>query len=245
MSITQVINYWFIWLLLFVLGACFGSFINVLSDRFITGKTLLGRSICDYCFRQLAWFELVPILSFIWLKGRCRTCHNKITWQYSFVEFSTGLIFVYHWLKHFWLSQELVSFELPINLLIIICLLTILLVDQKELIIPDQLLIIIFCLTCFFFPQKIMTNWWGAGLGAVSFGLVYLFTRGQALGFGDVKLVLILGFLISPLIYWQVLYLAFLTGAGVSAILLLKKKATLKTALAFGPFIIVSFLLFF
>ena len=85
---------------LFVFGAVFGSFINVLTLRYtgeeflFSNKILSGRSHCRKCDRTLGWFELIPILSFVLLRGRCRTCHTKISFQYPIVEVVAGLIFV-------------------------------------------------------------------------------------------------------------------------------------------------------
>ncbi|MDO8574079.1 MAG: prepilin peptidase [bacterium] len=85
---------------LFGLGLAVGSFINVLSlrydpDRFLLNtKVMGGRSFCPHCRNKLKWFELVPLLSFVWLRGRCRTCQTKISFQYPIVELASALIFV-------------------------------------------------------------------------------------------------------------------------------------------------------
>jgi leader peptidase (prepilin peptidase)/N-methyltransferase len=100
-------------LILFLFGLCIGSFINVVSLRYkpeespeteglyrhgakvFDLKVLGGRSYCPHCKRQLNWYELIPVLSFVFLRGRCRTCHQKISWQYPIVEILSGLIFVF------------------------------------------------------------------------------------------------------------------------------------------------------
>ena len=87
--------------MLFLFGLAAGSFINVVSLRFQPGQGLLdrkmvgGRSRCPYCQKQLNWYELIPVLSFIIQKGRCRSCHQKISFQYPIVEILSGLIFVF------------------------------------------------------------------------------------------------------------------------------------------------------
>ena len=86
----------------FLIGSAVGSFINVLvsrlspekSEKTSLVKAVSGRSFCDSCKKTLRWFELIPILSFIWQKGRCLRCRKKISWQYPIVELLTGVIFV-------------------------------------------------------------------------------------------------------------------------------------------------------
>lgn len=85
---------------LFVIGLALGSFINVVAlrydpDKFIlSNKVIGGRSMCPRCRNKLNWFELVPLLSFLFLLGRCRHCKEKISWRYPLIEIISGLIFV-------------------------------------------------------------------------------------------------------------------------------------------------------
>ena len=83
------------YLLSFVIGLAFGSFLNCLIYRLYHKKTLFGRSFCPNCQHQIAWYDNIPILSFIILAGRCRFCRQKISWQYPLVEFLTGLLFCF------------------------------------------------------------------------------------------------------------------------------------------------------
>src|SRR3989344_9071776 len=78
--------------ILFVLGAIIGSFLNVVSLRW-ENKNFGGRSYCPHCKKKLTSFELVPILSFFFLLGKCRNCKTKISWQYPLVEICTGIVF--------------------------------------------------------------------------------------------------------------------------------------------------------
>jgi len=80
--------------LVFVFGTIIGSFINVLVDRTDTKDSpLKGRSFCPYCHKTLAWWEMVPVLNYFYLKGRCSSCHHKLSLHYPMVEFATGLLF--------------------------------------------------------------------------------------------------------------------------------------------------------
>ena len=80
--------------LVFIFGTIIGSFINVLVDRTDTKDSpLKGRSFCPYCHKTLAWWEMVPVLNYFYLKGRCSSCHHKLSFHYPMVEFATGLLF--------------------------------------------------------------------------------------------------------------------------------------------------------
>jgi len=83
-----------IYFFIFLLGASIGSFLNVLIDRLPQERKITGRSVCDFCHHQLSWYDLIPILSFFLLKGRCRYCRKKISFQYPLVEAITGIAFL-------------------------------------------------------------------------------------------------------------------------------------------------------
>lgn len=142
-----------------VLGLIVGSFINVLTLRFNpdepnrVNKAFHGRSYCPHCKRQLAWFELIPILSFIFLKGKCRTCHQKISWQYPIVEFSTALIFMilawkilnFNFLSYYLFTKPEVYFWAPLLILLwfffVSVLISVSVIDMRHYIIPDKITI--------------------------------------------------------------------------------------------------------
>ena len=78
--------------LVFSFGLCIGSFVNVVVDRLPKGKKITGRSHCEFCRKTLEATDLVPVVSFFLLKGRCRYCKKKLSWQYPLVELATGLL---------------------------------------------------------------------------------------------------------------------------------------------------------
>lgn len=212
-------------IMIFLLGLSIGSFLNVLIDRLPKGRTIWGRSQCDYCNKKLRWYELIPIVSYIIQKGRCRRCHKRLSIQYPLVEFITGIGFVF-------LYPQFVS-------LIIFCaLLVVFVADLKYQIIPDSMLVI----------AAIGAGLGGlwvnalAGLGAaLFFYMLWRITRGRGMGFGDVKLACVLGLLLGFPGIVIALYAAFLTGAIVGVILILRGKAGLKSKIPFGPFLILGF----
>src|SRR3989338_10157837 len=88
---------------LFLMGLCVGSFLNVVLFRTHEGQAVIfGRSKCRNCQSVLEARDLIPVLSYVFLKGRCRGCHSVIAWQYPFVEITTGLLFVLMYLKGSW-----------------------------------------------------------------------------------------------------------------------------------------------
>ncbi len=136
---TEVIFVYYV--LVFVLGTFIGSFLNLISDRVLTGETFVrGRSHCDHCKKTLEPKNLVPVLSFLIQGGKCDKCKTKLSWYYPASEMLTGVLFIYAaFLSTIFLSptpKNLVSFLFLIG---VFCFFTImLLTDAKEFIIPDK-----------------------------------------------------------------------------------------------------------
>jgi len=238
---------WF-FIYLFILGLAIGSFLNVLSDRLANEQSLLGRSYCDHCRHQLRILDLIPVLSFFLLKGHCRFCHKKISWQYPLVELATGLLFV---LTAITLSLNLGS-QLFFYLGIISCLIVIFVVDLKYQIIPDQIQIALFI---FIFSLKITTligdQFFAVLLKDIVYSflvmlplfLIYLLTSGRGIGFGDVKFAFLIGFLLGFRDGLLSLYLGFIIGAFFGIFLIFSGKKKLKSKIAFGPFLVMGVLI--
>lgn len=157
--------------LVFIFGTIVGSFINVLVDRADTKESpFKGRSFCPYCHKTLAWWEMVPVLNYFYLKGKCSSCHHKLGFQYPVVEFCTGLFFALVFWRFF--RFPLINLHLFFNLnlenvLIIINLffwfylffvfLTISLYDLKKYLILNEILI----------PAIIVSFFWRIFLGVI------------------------------------------------------------------------------
>lgn len=206
-------------------GICVGSFLNVLIDRLPKGKNVItGRSVCDHCKKKLRWFELIPLLSWVLQGGRCRRCHKKLSVQYPLIELVTGVGFVL----------------LPPSYWLIFCaLLVIFVADLKYQIIPDSMVVVgvIGVIGAIGLMRENML----AGVGAaIFFFLLWLVTRGRAMGLGDVKFAFLMGLFLGFPGVIVATYLAFLTGAGVGVILILRRKKGLKSKIAFGPFLILG-----
>ncbi|MBI2034143.1 MAG: prepilin peptidase [Candidatus Levybacteria bacterium] len=235
-------------LFIFFIGCAIGSFLNVLVDRLPHDESVIkGRSYCDSCKKQLAWHDLIPVVSFILLRGKCRCCHSPISWQYPLVELLTGILFVMVILHP---NNQIFNFQFSIfNLVyyffIVSSLIVIFFTDLKYGIIPDKIVYPAIIVTFFYLIinyQLSTINYLISALGAfLLFFLLHFITRGRGMGFGDVKLAGLLGlFLGFPKIVVS-LYLAFLTGAVVSLILVMLGKKKLKgSTVPFGPFLVVG-----
>lgn len=224
---------------IFLLGISIGSFLNVLIDRLPKNKSVIyGRSYCDYCKHILGWLDLIPVVSFFILKRRCRYCSHPISWQYPIVELSTGLLYLF-------VYQRSVNLIPLIYFLIVISgLFVIFMTDLKYRIIPDQVLILLILVTFLFdiyFGRSMLANYFISGLLMFLFFLMLVFiTGGKGMGLGDVKFSFYMGFLLGFPKILIAFYLAFLTGAVISIILVLARKKSMKSTIAFGPFLALA-----
>ena len=263
--------------LVFILGLVFGSFLNVIIFRLKSGRNVVfGRSFCPNCRTILRWYDLIPILSFICLRGRCRYCHKKISWQYPIVEILSGLIWVIVAYKinfqFFPTFQSGSSISQPnlgnlgeigtififlYYIFILSSLLVIAVYDFKWRIIPDKIvypaiaaalifnlfeiskyqnLEILKYLNIEIFIWPLFT----ASIAFLFFFAIFYFSNGKAMGLGDAKLAFLIGLFLSPLLSIAAFMLAFVIGAASGIILIGLGKKTLKSQIAFGPFLVLG-----
>ena len=239
----------------FVLGAVFGSFGNVLIYRLPEGKSIGGRSRCPHCKRALGIIDLVPVLSFVVLGARCRTCRKNISWQYPLVEFVSGLLFLWTLHREFTSMEAFSGYWFLQAALLALCLwllLLIAIVDCRTGMIPDALNIP-FVLLAFlysvlwwhvgiwFFPVFVTLVFQGALIGGGFFAVQWLVSRGRWVGSGDVILGTGIGFLLTdPLLVILALGVSYILGAVVASVLLLMGKVTRKSHLPFGPYLVAG-----
>lgn len=230
----------------FIFGVCFGSFANVLTVRIPEGKSILRPpSSCDFCGARIKPSNLIPILSYLFLKGKSKCCQNRLSWEYLFIELATGLLFL--------LSYSISGFSLKF---IALCILSILslpltIIDFKIKRLPNNLtysgffggLTVLILTSINNQDLRILID----GLivillSTLVFFVIYIVSKG-GMGLGDVKLAAMLAS-ITSLVNWQVMFvgiiIAFLTGAISGIILLMFTKATRKSAIPFGPFMILG-----
>ena len=239
---------------IFIFGLAIGSFLNVLIFRLPANKSILGFSKCRKCQKRIVWYDNIPILSFLILKGHCRGCKAKISFQYPLVELLTGFLF----LISFFVYQENPFFLIYI-LFLISLLVAIAFIDLKHFVILDNLILAGFLISLFYF---LLTTFYllpvdchiiSCGFKNSIFGLsffagVYLFlfliSKGKWLGFGDVKMALWLGFVFGLKNSVDIFYLTFLIGFIFAIILLAFKKADLKTEIPLGTIMAGASILF-
>ena len=221
------------WVVL-ALGLVIGSFLNVVVYRLPRGLGFVrGRSFCPKCKHKINWFDNVPVISFLILKGRCRFCGRKISWRYPLIELLAGALFYLSYLSH-------LSF---LSYLLICGLVVIFFIDLEHQIIPDEIVIPLSILFLVYFlmtnPQLLITNYLITALISFLFlYFIFLLTKGRGMGLGDVKLAFLMGLVLGFPKIVVAFYLAFLTGAFVGVILILLGKAKLKQKIAFGPFLV-------
>jgi len=235
----------------FLLGMAVGSFLNMLEYRWAVkngflgkkkkGKISLlgGRSFCDGCGKQLAWRENIPVLSWFLLKGKSSCCQSPIPRQYPVVEFLTGVLFL-----GFFLFQGLGNgLLLVLGSVIVSVLAFIFLVDLKYKIIPDEVTVVLIFLALVYGWASDSLGWENFVAGVVVslfFLFLFLVTKGKGMGFGDVKFVFFIGLFLGVWGIVIAMYVAFISGALVGLVLVFLKGYGRKSALPFGPFLILG-----
>ncbi|MDD5547544.1 MAG: prepilin peptidase [Candidatus Pacebacteria bacterium] len=267
-----------LYVILFVFGLIIGSFLNVVIFRYSPEenlfclKRLRGRSKCMSCQKQLKWYELIPLLSFVIQKRKCRGCAVKLSWQYFLVELASGLIFVFPaiFIKSVFIPATFVWLAGGLWILIMLSLLLVWLIDYRFYIIPDELNVFLGILGAaltyveyhfhqfgtmmgsfiknyamlFGFRENIWINHlFGVAVALVIVGLIILLTRGRGMGMGDLKLVLALGLIFGWPDILFVLIFAFILGAILGIFLIIRGIKGIKEAVPFGPLLVSGSLL--
>jgi leader peptidase (prepilin peptidase)/N-methyltransferase len=239
--------------LLFILGTCVGSFLNVVSIRWPEGRSISGRSVCPRCSNQLRWFDLIPVASFLFLRGRCRFCHEPISFQYPFVEILAGFLFLFLGLIFFTAGIPIsffAYFNFALQLFFVSLLLVIAVTDFRSFLILDRLLLILlggvlvyviksafFLSSSVFIYDFLVPRLVGGVVVSGLLAAVWYVSRGRWVGFGDVKYTAVLGLLLGfPNILVAFLIAAF-SGSAVGLALLALGKKHWGDRLPFGVFL--------
>ncbi|MDF2556414.1 MAG: pilD [Bacillales bacterium] len=224
----------FLYFNIFVFGICIGSFLNVVIWRVPNKLSFVkGRSFCPKCNEQIKSYDLIPILSFLMLGGKCRNCHSKISFRYPLIEFIVGLLFVFSfYILGFTLSAILVCSVVSI----LVC---VTMVDFDTMEIPDGFTITLMIpaiAAIFIFPELSITAR-VIGFFAVSLPMFLIAWLTGGFGGGDVKLIAVCGFLLG----WQnvlvATFIALVLGAIVGVYLKVTHKIDNKQLIAFGPYL--------
>ena len=232
-----------------VLGASVGSFLNVVADRVPAGRSLVTpRSYCDSCRRPLSSRDMFPVISFLWLRGRCRYCRAAIPVRTIWVELVTGVLFLALYLKYGF-GIEFVVLGGAVSLLIVIAV-----IDLDHGLILNRMVYpataILLLLAPFWPVFGISRPFMGssgmleslissliAGAGAFLFFLIIMMAYPRGMGAGDVKLAGVLGLLVGFPAVLGAVWIAAVSGGIVAILLLLLRKKGRKDAIPFGPFL--------
>lgn len=238
---------------IFVLGLVFGSFVNVMIYRIPLGKSIITPpSSCTVCGERLKAMELIPVISYIFLKGRCRHCGARISPRYPIVELLTAVIFTALFYK-FGLSVPFAAYAFLMTILI-----AVFFIDIDHRIIPNGLIIaglaggMAFFAYNLFLPRPEIfgdSKWWtplagilpGSGfllIVAIIGSLVY--RSEDALGMGDVKLMAPIGLFLGWRLCLEALLFSVVLGGVLSLLLMLLGLKKRKDTIAFGPFIVIG-----
>ena len=233
-----------IWIAAFaLLGMAVGSFLNVCIDRLPAQESLVfPASHCASCRHRLSVKELIPVLSYIWLRGRCRYCNTPIPRRLLWVEVGTGVLFAYlYW--HYGFSIELAVVTLYCCLFLVL-----MVIDLEYHILPNKLvypgIVVALAISVAFsvlpnnleIVPEIKSAAAGGGIGLGLFLLIIVVSRG-GMGWGDVKMASLIGLVIGYPLVFVALFLAVVSGGLISWVLILTKAKSRKQSIPFGPFL--------
>ncbi len=253
---------------IFIVGACVGSFINVVALRYGTGlSSISGRSECFQCGKELRWYELIPVISFFIQRGKCRACGTSLPWRYLHVEMLSGVLFVGIALRQYYYWPIYSGFEhgLLFSVLFFVfyavifsLLLAIVLYDVRHMIIPDTWVYTFIFLsllklgTFVYCKGFILTRADFFDVSAwiilfLPFAILWFISSGKWIGFGDAKLALGIGALLGFVSGISAIILAFWIGAVWSVGMLIWRRighgddvVTLSSEVPFAPFLVIA-----
>lgn len=234
-------------IMFFILGTIFGSFYHVVGYRLPKEESIIKpkHSYCTNCGIRLRWYELIPILSYIIQKGRCRNCHEKVSIFYPFIELITGALFAVSFYSFGF------SYELIIALVLVSLFSIVIVSDLTYMIIPDEVTFI--CAIIITIVNFLSLGWQDGfiqlGSGILTFLIMYFIMlfgnfifKKETLGGADIKLMLISGLVLHPILGIFVIFLASSIALPASiAVYLINKEHMIP----FGPFIVAAILLLF
>lgn len=231
---------------LFLLGACLGSFANVVIYRLPLEKTLWGRSQCTHCGKVVPAIHNIPMLSYFILRGRCFYCKTSFSIRYPFVEFLTAVSFVVIYLQY---GQTWTTLE---YLILVWSLIVCSFIDLDHMILPDEFTlsgILIGLLGAYLNPDRsFLDALFGVLFGGGTLWLVayvyFVFTGREGLGGGDIKLLAWLGALLGWKAIPFVILVSSVLGSIVGIYISRKSENKLKAVIPFGPFIALAAVLY-
>jgi leader peptidase (prepilin peptidase)/N-methyltransferase len=228
-----------IYIIVLVLGMVIGSFLNVCIYRIPKGESIaFPPSHCTVCNGRIKTYDLIPVLSYIWLKGRCRSCGERISIKYPLIELLTGILFLVVFIK-FNLTVECLKYLIFVSILIVTAF-----IDLDHSIIPGKLMIfagisgIIFNIIGYKSNTALLDYLYGFLAGGGVILLIVVLTGGM--GGGDIQLMAVAGLFLGLKLTVLTLLFSFITGAIAGVTLMLLKKKSRRDYIPFGPWIALS-----
>ncbi len=230
----------FVGIVVFVFGACIGSFLNVCIFRLPAGRSIVRPgSSCPKCGHRLSWWENIPILSYLILRAKCHRCQAPISVQYPLVEALTGTLTLALWQKFGPTPQFMIYFPFIASLLVISF------IDLEYQVIPDTLSLpgILLGIACSFLNPDL--KWYDSIIGAILGGGVLfsiaagylLLTKKEGMGGGDIKLLAMIGAYLGWRALPLVIFISAAAGSVIGIGIILLSKAGRQSPIPFGPFL--------
>jgi len=225
-----------------IFGLIIGSLLNAIIYRLKSGdKIVYSRSKCIHCKHVLGFKDLFPIFSFLFLKGKCRYCKKRISWQYPLVELATAVFFILGYFRYLYPDQQIFNLSNYLIFLVFASFLIIIFVyDLKHYLILDKVTLpaLIFAFAANFFSGISIVNLLLASIIIAGFFLFqFVISRGKWIGGGDIRLGLLMGAMLGWPQAMVALLLAYIMGAVISLILVGLKKKQFGDQLPFGTFL--------
>lgn len=228
--------------ILVVAGLCVGSFLNVCIHRLPRGGSLVRpRSRCPGCEHELAWYENIPLLSYLLLLGRCRRCRARISVRYPIVELLTAVLFAWHYWMFGWTAL------LAVRLLFACALVVLFAIDLEHQILPDAITLpgvaagLIFSLA---FPPGVLDAVLGVLIGGGALWLIgeayYRYSGQEGMGGGDIKMLAMVGAFLGWKLTLITLVLSSMLGSLFGVAVILSRRGNLKQALPYGTFLAIG-----
>lgn len=231
-------------IIFFTLGSIMGSFLHVVATRLYMKESIITpRSHCHFCSHELKWYELIPILSYIFLGGKCKKCKKKLPYSYVIIEVVTGILYAvcYHVFGY--------SYELIVALIFVSGLVTVIISDIEYMVILDEVLItmIILIIITYLFSLGFHDTFEKIGYGALSFLTMYTIKiigdkmfKKESLGGGDIKLLFVFGLVLGYSMSICTIFLATFIAFPIALIILFSSKDNI---IPFGPFLCMAAIL--
>jgi leader peptidase (prepilin peptidase) / N-methyltransferase len=226
----------------FALGAILGSFYNVVIYRLPRKLSIShGTSFCPQCKHRIMPLELIPIVSFLFLKGKCAHCHTPISIRYPLIEFITGVAFLLSYLRFGLSYSTLIAMALASICIIV----TMIDIDTMEIYDRFNIMILVLALITILWlsPLGLIDHFFGFFIISVPLYIIAIITNG--IGGGDIKLIAVAGLLLGYQATLVAFFIGVILGGMVAVYLLVTKQTQMKSLIAFGPYLCIGIFIAF